>query len=438
MIKTAPRIALFPLTAEVNHQGRLVVGGCDTVELTKQFGTPLYLFDEIGLRRKCAEYKTEFSRRYPDSMVLYAAKAFINKAMALLIKEVGLGLDVVSGGEMGIAHSVDFPLGKAYFHDNNKSAEELSLALEWGVGRIVVDNFHELRMLDKIAEQKGSKPDILLRITPGVNARTHQYTITGNVDSKFGFPLVIGEEAVTIAMSLANLNLIGLHFHIGSLIFEVEPYQQAIEFILNFAAEMRRKHGFELKELDVGGGYAVQYTLDTPAPAVSLFAEAITTNIIRQCQRHEMPLPRLIIEPGRSIVARAGVALYTVGAIKEVPGVRHYVSIDGGMADNIRPALYGAKQEAVLANKMRAKEIGKFTIAGKFCESGDILIRDIALPQPMAGDILAVPGCGAYCLPQASNYNASFKVAVVLVNEGKARLIRRRETLEDLMRCDVV
>ncbi len=438
MTETIPRLALFPLTAEVNRQGHLVIGGCDTVKLAEQFGTPLYLFDEFSLRRKCAEYKTEFGRRYSNTMVLYASKAFINKAMALLIKEEGLGLDVVSGGEMGVAHSVDFPLEKAYFHGNNKSAEELGLALDWGVGRIVVDNFHELRMLDKIAKEKGCKPDILLRITPGVDVHTHQYTITGNVDSKFGFPLVTGEEAVTAAMSLSNLNLIGLHFHIGSLIFEVEPYQQAIGFILNFAAEMKRKHGFELKELDVGGGYAVQYTLDSPAPTVSFFAEAITSNVIRQCQQHKMPLPKLIIEPGRSIVARAGVALYTVGVVKEVPGVRCFVSIDGGMADNIRPALYGAKQEAVLANKMRDKETAKFTIAGKFCESGDILIRDITLPQPVAGDVLAVPDCGAYCIPQACNYNASFKVPIVLVKEGKARLIRRRETLEDLTRCDIV
>lgn len=438
MAETTPRLALFPEGSEVDRQGHLIIGGCDAVKLAAEFGTPLYLYDELSVRNKCAEYKAEFGSRYPGELdVLYASKAFLTKAMALLIKEEGLGLDVVSGGEIGIARSVDFPLKKTYFHGNNKLPEELRLALESGVGRIVADNFHELRLLDEIAGQMGCKADILLRITPGVDVHTHRYTITGNVDSKFGFPLVTAEEAVCTAMSMPNLNLTGLHFHIGSLIFEVEPYRQSIEFIINFAVSMKQKHGFELKELDIGGGYAVQYTLDSPAPPVSFFADALTSNVIRECERQHMTLPKLLIEPGRSIVARAGVALYTVGVIKEVPGVRTYVSIDGGMADNIRPALYGAKQEAVLANRMPDKEKDKFTIAGKFCESGDILIRDISLPEPRPGDILAVPACGAYCIPQACNYNASFKVAIVMVKDGKARLIRRRETLEDLMRCDV-
>lgn len=293
-------------------------------------------------------------------------------------------------------------------------------------------------MLNRIAGEKGCKPDILLRITPGVDVHTHQYTITGNVDSKFGFPLVTAEEAVSTALSLPNLKLIGLHFHIGSLIFESEPYLKSVEFILNLAAEMKRKNGFELRELDIGGGFGVQYTLDSPAPPVSFFAEALTSKVMSQCEKLKMPLPRLIIEPGRSIVARSGIALYTVGVVKEIPGIRCYVSIDGGMADNIRPALYGARQEAMLANRMRDSDTGKFTIAGRFCESGDILIRDISLPHPVAGDILAVPGCGAYCIPQACNYNASFKVPIMFVRDGKARLVRRRETLEDLTRCDLV
>jgi len=390
------------------------------------------------LRSKCAEFKTEFGQRYADTTVIYACKAFINKALALIFEEEGLGLDVVSGGELGIAQSVGFPLDRVYFHGNNKSAEEISLALEWGIGRIVVDNFHELKMLGEMAKERGCTPDILLRLSPGVDPHTHKYITTGNVDSKFGFPLVSGEEAVATAMAMPNLNLVGLHFHIGSLIFEVEPYQQAIEFILNFAAEMKQKHGFELRELNVGGGFAIQYILDSPAPPIGVYAEAIASNIVSRCQKLELALPRLIIEPGRSIVGQAGVALYKVGVVKDIPGVRCYVSVDGGMADNIRPALYGAKQEAVVANKMTEKEAGKFTIAGKFCESGDILIRDISLPPVSSGDIIAVPDCGAYCLPEAMNYNASFKPAIVLVREGKARLIRRRETLEDLTRCDLV
>lgn len=432
------KLTLFPLTAEVDNKGHLLIGGCDTSELAAEFGTPLYLFDELTLRRKIAELKTEFGKRYAGTTVIYACKAFINKALARIFEEEGLGLDVASGGELGVAQSAGFPLNRVYFNGNNKSAEEVNLALEWGIGRVVVDNFHELSMLGKMAKEKGCTADILLRISPGVDPHTHQYTITGNVDSKFGFPRVNGEEVVTTAMSMPELSLRGLHFHIGSQIAETEPYQQAIEIILNFAAEMRQKHGFELKELSVGGGYAVQYTLDSPVPPISVYAEAITSTIISKCQKLKLARPRLSIEPGRYIVAQAGVALYMIGVVKEIPGVRTYVSVDGGMADNIRPALYGAKLEAVIANRMKDKIVGKFTIAGKFCESGDILIRDIGLPQPVAGDTLAVAGCGAYSIPEAMNYNASFKPAIVLVKEGKARLIRRRETLEDLTKCDLI
>ncbi len=431
------RISLFPKTAEVNNQGHLVIGGCDTVALADEFGTPLYLFDEVSLRSRCAEFKAEFGRRYKDTAVIYAAKAFINRSLATIFKEEGLGLDVVSGGELGIAQSAGFPLDKVYFHGNNKSTEELTQALKWGVGRIVVDNFHELQMLAEMAEEQGSAVDILLRVTPGVEPHTHRYIATGVIDSKFGFPLVSGGEAVAQAMSASNRNLVGLHFHIGSSIFEVEPYQEAIGIILDFAAEMRRKHQFELRELDVGGGFAIQYPLDNPAPPISAFAEVIASGVIDKCRQLKLPLPRLVIEPGRSIVGPAGVALYTVGVVKEIPGVRRYVSVDGGMADNIRPALYGAKFEAVVAGKMNGKEEGDVTVSGKFCESGDVLIRDIALPKVAAGDIIAIPGCGAYCLPQASNFNASFKPPIVLVNKGRARLIRRRETLADITKCDV-
>ncbi len=432
------RISLFPATAEVNGKGRLIIGGCDTVALAAEFGTPLYLFDEVNIRSKCAEFNAEFGRRYPEVAIVYSCKAFINKAMILIFEEEGLGLDVVSGGEIGIVREAGFPMDKVYFPGNNKSAEELGLALESGVGRIVVDNFHELDMLAEIAREKGRTPDILLRISPGVDPHTHQYIATGNIDSKFGFPMMNGEEAVATAMSIPALNPVGLHFHIGSQITETEPYRQSIEFILNFAAEMRQRHGFELKEMSIGGGYAIQYTLDSPVPPISNYAEVIVSSIISKCQQLELALPKLIIEPGRSIVGQAGVALYTAGVVKDIPGVRCYVSVDGGMGDNIRPALYGVKQEAVVANKMTEKEAGKVTIAGKFCESGDILISDIGLPSVSAGDILAVSSWGAYCLAMGSNYNASFKPAVVLVKDGKARLIRRRETLEDLIRCDLV
>ena len=432
------RLSLFPSTAEVNNQGHLLIGGCDTVDLAAEFGTPLYLFDEFGLRSKCAEFKAEFDRRYKDTTVIYAGKAFINGALATIFEEEGLGLDVVSGGELGIAQSVCFPLDKVYFHGNNKSAEELKWALRCGVGRIVVDNFHELGMLAEMAGGQDSAVDILLRLSPGVDPHTHKSIATGVVDSKFGFPLVSGEEAVAQAVSASNLNLVGLHFHLGSLIFGVEPYQEAIELILDFAAEMKQKHRFKLKELDVGGGFAIQYTLDSPAPPISAYAEVIASGVIGKCRELKLDLPRLIIEPGRSIVGPAGVALYEVGVVKDIPGVRCYVSVDGGMGDNIRPALYGAKYEAVVADKMLEEEGREVTIAGKFCESGDVLIRDIVLPPVSAGDIIAIPSCGAYCLPQSSNYNASLRPPIVLVNKGKARLIRRRETLADLIQSDLV
>jgi len=432
------KLSLFPLTAEVSNRGHLVVGGGDTVELAAEFGTPLYLFDEFSVRSKCTEFKKEFGQRYADTTVIYAGKAFMNQALALILNEEGLGLDVVSGGELSIAQSVGFPLDRVYFHGNNKSAEEIRLALKWHIGRFVVDNGYELKMLGELANEAGYIPDILLRLSPGVDPHTHQYITTGVVDSKFGFPLASAEEAVAQAMSAPNLNLVGLDFHLGSLIFDPQPYQQAIELTLDLAAKMKQKYGFELRELNVGGGFAIQYTLDSPAPPVSIYAEAITSKITTKCRELKLELPRLIVEPGRAIVGQAGVALYKAGVIKDIPGIRCYVSVDGGMADNIRPALYGAKYEAVLANKMLGTEAGKVTIAGKFCESGDILVKDINLPPVSAGDIIAIPSCGAYCLPQASNYNASLKPAVVLIKEGKARLIRRRETFDDLTRCDLV
>ena len=431
-----PRLILFPLTAEVNNKDHLVIGGCDSVVLAEEFGTPLYVFDEFNLRRRCQEFQTEFGNRYPDTTVIHASKAFTCKAMVLLLQEEGLGLDVVSAGEMGIARSVGFPLERAYFHGNNKSAEELSLALRWGIGRIVVDNFHELRMLREMAGRKGA--DILLRLTPGIDPHTHQYNTTGTVDSKFGFMQSVWDEAVSEAMAAPNLRLVGLDFHLGSGIFETEPYIKAIEVVLEFAAAMKKKHRFELKELDIGGGFGVQYVLEAEPPPVAAFAGLITTEMTRKCRELKLTPPRLIIEPGRGIVARSGVALYRVGAIKDIPGIRCYVTVDGGMSDNIRQPMYGARQVALVANRVSAKEVSKVTIAGKYCESGDILIKDIDMPGLTAGDILAVSGSGAYCIPMSSNYNAALRPAVVFVREGKARLVRRRETLADLTRRDLI
>ena len=434
-------LSLFPQTTEVKNN-HLFLGGCDATALADEFGTPLYLYDEATLRNKCKEYREGFSQRYPNSLVIYACKAFVNRALAQILNEEGLGLDVVSGGELAIAKSVGFPMDRIYFNGNNKSRQELAMAVEWGVGRIVVDNYYELSLLNEIARVAGAKQTILLRLSPGVDPHTHAHLTTGVIDSKFGFTMDQAEKALTGEWSYSSLKLIGFHFHIGSQIFNFSAYQQAIEIILNFAADIRSKHGFSIEELGIGGGLAISYSEDSPAPTISEFAETITATLLEKSKAHGIKPPRLIVEPGRSIMGEAGVALYTVGATKEIPGVRKYVSVDGGIADNIRPAMYGAKYEAVVANKMvdmaeGSAEKERVTIAGKYCESGDILIQDIDLPKLEPGDLIAVPCCGAYCLSMASNYNGSLKAAIVMVKDGKARLIRRRESYDDLMNCDM-
>ena len=424
-----PNASLFPHTAEVTSQGNLVLGGCDTTQLTAEFGTPLYVFDEVTLRGMCREFVGGFRERYPDSTVIYACKAFINVALAQLLKEEGLGLDVVSGGELAVAQRVDFPSTKIYFHGSNKSREELEMALDYGIGRVVVDNFHEIELLGEIASQRGVVQDILLRVSPGIDPHTHVYTTTGVLDSKFGFSIQTGQakEAVEKVMEAKSIRLVGLHFHLGSPIFELEPYTRAMEVALDFASQV----GLPLQEISPGGGFAIAYTRDQRPPSVEEYAEAIASTLQGQNS------PHLVVEPGRAIVGRAGVALYSVGASKDVPGVRRYISIDGGMGDNIRPALYQAQYEAVIANKMVEEESEMVSVAGRFCESGDVLLRDVLLPRLEPGDILAVPAAGAYAPSMASNYNLVPRPAIVMVKDGQARVIRRRETYEDLMRNDL-
>lgn len=435
----ATPLSLFPQTASVNGKGHLILGGCEVTGLVAKYGTPLYVLDETTIRGKCREYSQEFTQRYPNTQVIYACKAFINPALAMVLQQEGLGLDVVSAGEMAIARSVGFPPGRIYFHGNNKSHEELSLALEQGIGCIVVDNLHELGLLTALTKEKDRRQSILLRISPGVDPHTHKYVTTGVLDSKFGLPLTTGqaEEALSRAVAAPNLNVVGLHFHLGSSIFEASPYVEAIELTLRFAVQMQRKYAFKMAELNVGGGFGVQYESDSPPPPTSKYAEAIASTILDLSDRLELAPPRLIVEPGRGIIAQAGVALYRVGATKDVPGIRRYVFVDGGMADNIRPALYGSKYEAVVANKMNRASTDAVTIAGKFCESGDILIKDIRLPDVSENDIIAVPASGAYSLPMASNYNASLRPAILMVADGRSRLVRRRETYRDLTRCDL-
>jgi diaminopimelate decarboxylase len=433
-------LSLFPLTAEVSKQGQLVIGSCDVVDLTREFGTPLYAFDEFTLRHKCREFKDGFCKYYPDTLVIYASKAFLNRALAVIFKEEGLGLDVVSGGELSIAHSVDFPPDKVYFHGNNKTGEELNLALDLRIGRIVVDNFYELELLKRLCKERGTRQNILIRLTPGVDPHTHQYTTTGTIESKFGFPLATGqaEEAVNRALSASNLNLLGFHFHLGSPVPEIQPYELAIELVLRFAGEMGKKFGFDVREFDIGGGFAVPYTLDSKVPRTADYAIAVTDKLSNLVSELGLNPPRLIVEPGRAIVGQAGVALYEVGAVKEIPGIKKYVCVDGGMSDNIRPALYGAEYEALVANKAVKAEREVVTIAGKLCESGDILAKDVSLASAHPGDIIAIPVCGAYSIPMSSNYNAMPRPAIVMVKEGRARFIRRRETYQDMMSLDLI
>lgn len=435
---SADLASVFPLQTQVTAAGHLAIGGCDLVDLAGDFGTPLYVFDEETLRSQCRAFLHEFRSRYADSRVLYASKAGLFRGLAAVISSEGLGFDVVSGGELAIALGAGVHPRDIDFHGNNKSEAELRQALDAGVRCIVVDNFHELALLNDLASG-GPPQQVALRVSPGIDPHTHGHTTTGTLDSKFGFPIETGaaEGAVRLAMAAPNLELTGLHVHLGSPIFELEPYARASEVVCEFATRMKERHGFTMQGYSPGGGMAVTYLDDTPAPAIADYAETIVTSLKDACARYGLPLPSLTVEPGRSIVGRAGVALYRVGSRKEIPGVRTYVALDGGMADNIRPAIYGSRYTATVVNKVRDARSKTVTLAGKYCESGDILIRDVALPPLDAGDVIAIPASGAYCLAMSSNYNAALRPAVVFVRGGEARLVRRRETFEDLMRTDV-
>ena len=432
-------IELFPFTAGVNDRDRLDIGGCDAVELAAEFGTPLLVFDDATLRGMCRQFTDAFGSRYPDSRVLYASKAFVNAAIARTVAEEGLGLDVVSGGELAVAVAAGIDLRNVYFHGNNKTPDELEYALEVGCGRIVVDSFYELQLLNDIAKRRGATQDILLRLSPSVDPHTHVHTTTGILDSKFGFSIETGDSTVAIRQALAasNLDLLGLHFHLGSPIFEIEPYAIAIDAVLTYLAQFK-DDGLDMREFSPGGGFAIGYVRDELPPSIDDYAEVITSTFARRCRELGFGKPTLLLEPGRSIVGRAGVALYTVGAIKEIPTVRKYVSLDGGMGDNIRPALYGSEYEAVVASRMSDAPRELVTLAGKYCESGDVLVRDIEMPILESGDVIAIPSSGAYAPSMASNYNLNGRPAIVVAADGEARLIRKRETFADMMALDVV
>jgi diaminopimelate decarboxylase len=429
---------VFPDTTDTNLAGHLTLGGCDTLDLVEQYGTPVYVLDEETLRARCRQFAGAFASRYPNAQAVYASKAYINPALARIFAEEGLGLDVVSGGELAVAQAGDVPLEHVYFHGNNKTPAELEEAVAAGIGRIVVDSFHELDLLERICADADKTQDILVRVSPGIDPHTHAYTTTGVIDSKFGFSVQTGdaERAVLRAIAAPHLNLLGLHFHLGSPIFELEPYQAATDLVLRFAAGLREQ-GLNLQEFSPGGGFAIAYTRDDRPPSPGDYAEAIVGTLTATCAELGMEQPSLVVEPGRSIIGPAGVALYRVGAIKEIPGIRTYVSVDGGMGDNIRPALYQATYEVLSANRPGADADATVTIAGKYCESGDVLASDILLPSPVAGDVIAIPAAGAYCPSMASNYNLNPRPPIVLVRDGESRLIRRRESYADLMHLDL-
>lgn len=434
----------FRDTLKINREGHLEIGGCDAVGLAKSFGTPLYVMDEKYIRDMCAAYRGVIEKEYGGrGLVLYASKAFSCLAIYKIAKEEGIGVDVVSGGELYTAIKAGFPADKIYMHGNNKLREELEYALDCGVGTIVVDSFNELDLLDGLAAARGKTQDILFRVNPGVEAHTHHFIQTAKTDSKFGFSLADGtaEKITAVALGKKNLRLRGYHCHIGSQIFEKESFRLAVGKMMAFMADMKAKFGFEADRLNLGGGYGIWYTDEdkkiTPS-GYAAYLETIISEVALRAKEYGLKEPFLLIEPGRSIVGEAGVTLYTVGAIKDIPGVKKYVAVDGGMFDNPRYALYQAKYTALLANRAAEKPEEVVSVAGKCCESGDIVCTNVTLPKAETGDILAVLSTGAYNYSMASNYNRNRIPPVVLVKDGFAEYIVKPQSYEDLVRNDVI
>lgn len=425
-------------TSRINEKGHLEIGGCDTTELAKTYGTPLYVYDEALIREKCRAYNRAFQESGFSYQVAYASKAFLCMEMSRLAAEENMSLDVVSGGELYTALQAGFPAERIHFHGNNKTEEELVMALEANIGCFVVDNFFELEVLHDLAQERKQKVNILLRVTPGVEAHTHEYITTGQDDSKFGFGVSSGQalQAVKHAFTKPYYNVLGIHSHIGSQIFETDGFVRAVEVLATFVDAVRSETGHTMPILNLGGGFGIRYTEgDTPLPAGQYIKE-MTDAVREQFTKRNYPLPEIWIEPGRSIVGDAGTTLYTIGSIKDIPGIRKYVAVDGGMTDNIRPALYGAKYEAILANRANEKPKEVVSIAGKCCESGDMLLWDIDLPEAASRDLLAISCTGAYGYSMANNYNRIARPAVVFAKDGKAQVVVERETLEDLVQKD--
>lgn len=429
---------LKPLTTKINPDGILEIGGCDLVKLVEKYGTPLYVLDEFTLRKICKDYKEAF-KGYPKVNMMYASKALCSMATSAIIASEGFGFDVVSAGEIYTVYKAGADMSKVLFNGNNKSFDELSLALELGVGRISVDNFFELSLLNEIAKSHGKTVDILLRITPGIECHTHEYIQTGHLDSKFGFDLTQIDDAVDLILNdYTNLKLHGLHAHIGSQIFETSIYGDEIEILVKEIARLDEKFNLKFDEINIGGGLGVKYTDSDCPPSTYTIAEIVIKRLYECIDKYKIDAPALFIEPGRSIISTAGVTLYTLGSSKQVPKGKKYVAVDGGMADNARPSMYQAEYFAQIANKPDYELANTVTIAGRFCESGDILIKEIKLPEIEEGDILCVYNTGAYNYSMSSNYNRVQKPAMVILNEGQADVIIKRESLKDLIEHDVI
>ncbi|MGB8648294.1 MAG: diaminopimelate decarboxylase [Anaerolineae bacterium] len=431
---------IFPLSALSNAADHLEIGGCDTTRLAEEFGTPLYVYDELTLRTLATQAQQALVAQWPTTTLLYATKAFFAPFLARLYQELGLGLDVTSEGELEIVRRVDFARDRIYLHGNNKTPSEIRAALALGIDHIVVDNRSEIPLIAAIAAELGVRPRLTLRLSPNIDPHTHRYLTTAHAGSKFGLGISNGEavRAFREICKHPQLQLVGLHFHLGSQIFEAETYPRGVAGALNVARDWQTRFGFELQELDVGGGWGVAYTEDQEPLPFDWMARTISSALRDGLAERNLPGNcKLVVEPGRALIARAGVALYRIGSIKRISVSHTYAAVDGGMGDNIRPPLYGARYIARLANRFNAEAEHTYSIAGRYCEQGDILIDSIPLPRLNTGDLLVIPAGGAYQLPMASNYNLMPRPAVVLVKDGDARLVRRRETMADLLACDV-
>jgi diaminopimelate decarboxylase len=427
---------IYPHTTVHNAAGHLEIGGCDVVDLAREFGTPLFIYDEQTLRDQCRAYHATFGKLTDLYEIVYASKAFSCRAMAELVAQENLSLDVATGGELAAARAAGFPPQRIYFHGNNKSVAEIEFGLDCGIGHFVVDSFEEIDRLEGAAAARGVRQEVLVRVTPGVRPNTHDFVQTGQQDSKFGFGLSDGlaAEAVKRLRGAQHLSLVGIHAHIGSQIFELDSYRREVEVLFIALDEWRRDFGFECCIFNIGGGLGIRYTEADMPSSIAEFAQVGVTAVREGAERHGMIVPKLFVEPGRSIAGKAAVTAYTVGTVKVIPGVRTYVAIDGGMSDNLRPMLYDSRYEAMLANKAEAPATDVVTIAGKHCESGDVLVRDVHIAPPQPGDILVTPATGAYGYAMANNYNAQPRPAVVLVAGGRARVIIERETWDDVLR----